>query len=429
MISRKPAEKPHFLLYGVPRAKGDGRTQVWDSGAFKVDNVPLGGNVSFLDYDGVVFSAGAFTKIERGINWAEVVCISRADLDLREREFYTAIKRGSTVVFLLHYLPKRVGFQEFDKNADLFTRIAASLGIEWHCHERPIPYIESLAPEFSEYVSRFGAGYVTLSHEGDDKEFLKPICGRVDQIFGAVVAEKLFLLPSVVPQSGEQVQQIVTAAISAANCYRKRVSREIPAWAHEFGFTEEKRRHAELESLQRQVLALETEIDRYREWKAALCLQSEALVDVVVKLLDRFFGLCVVVDEKRVEDATLRDGRDSILAVFEIKGVKGNFSRANVGQVDAHRERLGLPADTPGVLIMNTMMSADSLQAKDEAPHPDIIKKAVMEHVVLLRTIDLLRLAAAAEAGRFDRQCFRQAILSESGWLKWEDGDLMVAKA
>lgn len=134
----------------------------------------------------------------------------------------------------------------------------------------------------------------------------------------------------------------------------------------------------------------------------------------------------LVVDDRCVDDATLRGDGDSIIAVFEMKGVKRNFSRADVGQVDAHRERLGLPAGTPGILIMNTMMVADSLKAKDQAPHPDIIKKAVAEHVVLIRTLDLLRLADAAEAGDLDREQFRRDLLRDSGWMTWKEGRLSV---
>ena len=58
-----------------------------------------------------------------------------------------------------------------------------------------------------------------------------------------------------------------------------------------------------------------------------------------------------------------------IQAVIEIKGVKGNFTRANVNQVDSHRERLKLPPTTPGILVMNTLMGVGSLQEKDQPPH------------------------------------------------------------
>ena len=67
---------------------------------------------------------------------------------------------------------------------------------------------------------------------------------------------------------------------------------------------------------------------------------------------------------------------------------------------------------------MNTMRNADSLAGKEERPHPDIIKKAVGDNVLMIRTIDLLRYINAIQNGRATADEFRRIILSESGWLE-----------
>ena len=173
---------------------------------------------------------------------------------------------------------------------------------------------------------------------------------------------------------------------------------------------------------------LRGQIDGYISFKGALCYQSDPLVEVVRKMLDHFFGISLTIDDKCIEDATLLDDEGTIQAVFEIKGVKGNFTRANVNQVDSHRERLSLPSTVPGVLIMNTLMGADSLQEKDQAPHPDIIQKAVADHVLLIRTLDLLRYADGIEQGKLTKEAFRNTILTESGWLKVEGKTATIVK-
>ena len=71
----------------------------------------------------------------------------------------------------------------------------------------------------------------------------------------------------------------------------------------------------------------------------------------------------------------------------------------NAYQVDDHRERQEVPPNTPGILIMNSLMNSDSLEDKDQRPHPDIIKKAAADGVLLMRTLDLLRYASAVEDG------------------------------
>jgi len=426
--SQIATNEPRLLAYAVPRSPDNLEIHEWQGEGFKVLDVPAGSDVSFLDYDGIVVFGGAFDKVKQGFDWAEVVCTNQADLDLRERELHTAFQQGKVAIFLLHSLPKRAGLNEVDSKTDLFRRIAASHGIDWNCRTRPSPVVDSLVPEFRDYIGRFGSGYVTLNCEGLDDGLVKPICKDSHGIYGVAIADQLLLLPCVFPQSAEQVQQVVMTAVAAAIAYRERTSCDIALWANEFGFGREQMLRAQFELLEQQAVKLEGEIDQYTRWKGALCFQSEPLVRIIVSMLDHFFGITLVVDDKCIEDATLRNDKHAILAVFEIKGVKGNFTRNHVNQVDSHRERLGLTTSTPGVLIVNTMMKADSLSEKEEPPHPDIVKKAVADNVLLVRTLDLLRFADGVEKGIFAADDLRSLLLTQTGWLRVEADKTEVLK-
>lgn len=131
-------------------------------------------------------------------------------------------------------------------------------------------------------------------------------------------------------------------------------------------------------------------------------------------------------DDKLIEDASIRNPNGEIRAVIEIKGVKGSFKREHVNQVDSHRERLGVGPDTPGILLMNTYKDVNSLKNKDERPHPDIVRKAADDGVLLVRTLDLLRLADLVEKGLISGQQVLDWILSAAGWLKVENGTVEV---
>ena len=420
---------PRFLGYVLPRARHDNEPKVKTYEEFVLHDVPQGSSVSFLDYDGVVLFAGAFERVHSTMmDPPRMVCVSHADLDLREREFFSAVQHGKPVIFLVPHLLQTVGFGGVDPQCDLFRRFAHNLKLGWHCREQPSPVVESYAPEFREYINRFGTGYVEFHVDKQREDLFKPLCGGSDSVFGLVVAGKIFLLPSAVPQNPDQLDRILVAAITATLAYRKRMSSQMPVWVNEFVFTREADLRTQLEDLQKKALELEGEIDRYADFKGALCFQSEPLVKVVSNVLRDFLGVSLTVDDKCIEDATLRDEQDSVLGVFEIKGVKGNFTRGNVNQVDSHRERLGVPTNTPGILIMNTLMDADSIKEKDQRPHPDIIKKAVADGVLLVRTLDLLRYANAVEEGALTREAFRQTILGESGWLKVENGKATVVR-
>lgn len=426
--SANMGNEPRFIAYAVPRARNDEKVHIWNGDGFKVFSVPLGDDSSFLDFDGMVFFGGAFDRVVNGFSRTEVVCANQGDLDLREREFYSAVLGKKPAVILLHRLLQRVDFCDVDFRTDLFRRIAVSFEIEWNCSERPSPLVESTAPEFRDYVSRFGAGYVALKYRGREMDFLKPICKVDSTIYGVTIVDKVVILPCIIPQSAEKAQQIVTAAVAATIAYRKRVSREKPNWVGEFIFDRERKLGTELDAAQQQAVKLESEIDNYADWKGALCFQSDPLVNVILRLLDHFFGIKLVVDQKYIEDATLRGDNDAILAVFEIKGVKGTFTRGNVNQVDSHRERLGVPPTTPGVLIMNTKLGAASLKEKEEQPHPDIIGKAVDENVLLVRTLDLLRFADGVEKGFFKANDLRTLFLTKAGWLRVQADNVEIVK-
>ena len=138
-------------------------------------------------------------------------------------------------------------------------------------------------------------------------------------------------------------------------------------------------------------------------------------------------GIELQIDDKCIEDATLRDDKGEVIAVLEIKGVKGNFSRNHVNQIDSHRERLALAPTTPGILVVNTMMSAESLDDKDARPHPDIVFKAKADNVLLIRTLDVIRYANAVERKILTAKSFRTHLLESTGWLHVEvDGASVV---
>ncbi len=394
-------------------------------GEFELHDVPLQSEVSFLDFDGVVTFAGSFERSDRRYSVEETICIAPADLDLRERELVTLLQQHKPILFLVNVLP--IGLH-ISPQTDLFRRIAQKFRIQLAGGEHSTPFVESCVPEFADYVRRFGTGYVTLFPSDKYKEDFTSLCIAENFVFGTAWANKLFILPSAVPERVKQVPQIVASAILGVLEYRRRMSRALPDWVSGFSFSKEAELREKATELHMQAAKFEAEVDTYATFKGALCLQSDPLVETVRKLLQNFFAITLKIDDKCIEDATLNDGEGNIMAVFEIKGVKGNFTRNQVNQVDSHRERLNIPSSKPGVLIVNTMLSALSLSEKDERPHPDIIKKAAADNVLLIRTLDLLRYSDAVERGVLTRESFRATILGNAGWLRVESDNAAVIR-
>jgi len=416
------------LAYALPRGKNDKQPRVIVRDEFLLFDEPLHSPESFLDFDGVVTFAGAYETVKKDALSRHIVCVAPADLDLREREFYTGVEKGKTFVFLLPKIDRYIDGRQIDPQCDLFRRFARRWGLTWDAIPTPCSDIQSTIPEFRDFISRYGTGYVGLRYQTEFKESMKPICSASGVVLGLVIVGRVFLLPCTKPDTDKLAMEMSAVAIEAAVAYRRRISTEIPEWAAQFAFTEETALREKAGDLHSQIARIEGRIDGYVSCKGALCYRSDPLVEVVGKMLDHFFGISLTIDDKCVEDATLQDDEGTVQAVFEIKGVKGNFTRANVNQVDSHRERLRLPATTPGILIMNTLMGANSLEEKDQPPHPDIIQKAVNDRVLLIRTLDLLRYADAVEQGELTKEGFRRTILTESGWLKVENTAVEIVK-
>ena len=418
-----------FLAYALPRMVGDTVQNICSGAEFDLHDVPTGANPAFPDFDGVVVFAGAFEELSSTPVGSISQCVNPVDLDQRERQFFTMVGQGHPFVFLLPFLPDPTRLWEGGNESDLFRRVASKLKLSWQSSSTPHPALISTVPEFDEFISSYGTGYVSMTRPAGNSDTSAVICSYGDDLYGMVLYKNIFLLPCAHPQTHKQAVDMASAATAAVIAYRRRVSRELPTWVGQFAFEHETKLVAEVADHRRELQNLDAKIDTYKKFKGALCLQSDPLVGGVEKIMNHFFGVHLVVDdEKKIEDATIRDSSGNIIAVVEIKGINSNFDRKLVNQIDGHRERLKLPTSIPGIAIVNTFRSADSLTGKDQSPNREIIGKAVQDNVLLIRTLDLLRFANLVEQGIKTKAEFQNILLKESGWLKVDDNSVTVVK-
>jgi len=106
----KPDKTPaiRVLSYGLPCENYDIKYAIHDCGDFEIDDEPLEASISFLDYDGIVLFAGAFEKVNSytkhnvlygNSTETEITCAIPDDLDLRERELFTSIRKDKIAIF------------------------------------------------------------------------------------------------------------------------------------------------------------------------------------------------------------------------------------------------------------------------------------------------------------------------------------------
>ncbi len=425
------SELPKYLAYALTSNAPQHCLIEFDD--LHLQDVSLIAEESFLDFEGVVTFAGTFEEVREVHNVLRetkrsVVCRAPDELDRRERQFVTGLQQELTFIFLVPGISVTINLHSISPRVDLFRRILAQNGISWISLPNPLAHVDSFEPEFRAFINQYGTAYVQYGLHDSNSKNLKPLCGIGDNVHGFSLGNRVFFLPCAYPQSHNQAIEVALTAIRAVRAYRERISESMPEWVEEYRFEKESGLVAECENLQDQLTAIESEIDVFKRYKGALCFRSDPLVGAVAEILNDFFDIELDVDEKFIEDAVLKDEQDETLAVFEIKGVNNCFRRANVNQVDSHRERLELPDTTPGILIMNTKMSASSLADKDQPPHSDIIKKAADTKVLMIRTLDLLRCADLCQTGKLSKETFLENLLSGGGWLKAEGDKIEIVK-
>ncbi len=413
----------NVLAYALPPEpwKNDYEPLVFECDDLDLHSLPLGDSDSFLSYDAVVVFAGAFEHVWMNDQGFQRVSCFNHDLDKREREYHTMIGGNKPLILLLPELPEHHDFR-----SDLFRRIFARLPMPWYTLKGGLPSIKAEVIEFQPFIERHGFARVYFRHELPSVPSPTVIAGAKDEIYALCYDLTLFILPCVAPMTRPEAAQAAAEAARCVFAYRQRLTRELPAWVREFQFARERELGQRLDALRREVTTVEQHLAPYTVCKGALCHRSGPLVEVVVEILRSALKLRVQVDDQKVEDARILADDESVLSVVEIKADGTSFKRAHINQVDDHRERLGLSRSTPGLLVMNTMTKATTLSEKDEPPHGDIIEKAVAENVVLVRTLDLLRIVDLVEQGKVGAEDARGRLLTGFGWLTVRDDKLEV---
>ena len=92
---------------------------------------------------------------------------------------------------------------------------------------------------------------------------------------------------------------------------------------------------------------------------------------------------------------------------YEIKGINGGLKREHINQVDSHRERLGLPTEIPGLLILNDFSDINGLQERKAKRFDQVhLGHADKLNIRILRTTTLLEIVVALRRkGIVGRSC------------------------
>lgn len=387
----------------------------------------------FDEYDGVIVFQGTFEQFNVGSTIAELVVFDKDELDKRMREFNLLVDGGGFTCFILCE-PFYEGDEYNDWRAtDLVKRVLSDdFLFRANFPSRVSPVTPKLS-EFKSFIERFGAAHSWFDPMGSWER--RPIAMVGTHLVGMTVGRHIFCIPAQlpiakrgkVPEANPDTEEFFELLADAVVSVVKKQAVALPAWVDGYQFDEERTLLEQRAALAEQLASLDSKVDAFKRFKWILVRAGDDLVDSVKHVLEAGFGFKVEVDEQYREDAKIvgEDGKPVVL--LEITGVNAGVQRDKVGQADYHRERAGLAETFPSVLIVNAnIKKARSLEEKDQPVASDQVRHAKKLGVLILRTLDLLRLLVLHQRGAVSKADVERLLTTESGWLKITDAGCEV---
>lgn len=190
-----------------------------------------------------------------------------------------------------------------------------------------------------------------------------------------------------------------------------------PIWVNSIYVSNECDLKENLNILANNLNEIKSQITKISFFKSVLYLKHDELIDPILAIFSHL-DISSFREEKYEEDFFICDDNNEKIIICEVKGTKNNIARKYVNNLDNHRDMNGLPADFPALLIVNTFAEANSLKEKDLPISPDIIKHAVNNNVIVMRTLDLLNVINLIEANQLTKEDFLNLIKEKAGWIK-----------
>ncbi len=396
---------------------------------FRLDFLPFNTERRFNEFDGVILFQGCFENIQGGTDWAgrgfDTLTYSKDELDRRLNETKLLLKKGGYICFVLcrRFVDGDGGKWSNTDLAKIFLNLSSFYRTDLSTRTTGMRCVRN---EFNRFLEIYGACRATFWNLNENIE-IKPIAMLGSKLAGMIMWDERFFVPALLPEKTEErINEFFTLLADALVATRRKLVFEVPDWADKLLFPNEPSLREEKANAIARIEEINAEIDVYRNYKKALVQGDDQLVDTVSDILHKGFGLKINSIDEYKEDLKIVDEDDSPLVFCEIKGVNRGIKREHVNQADSHRDRAGLPASFPAVLIVNThIKNARSLDEKDKDVPIEQTVHAKKNNVLILRTLDLLRLLCVTLKQSIPKLTILHLLQSPGGWLrvadeKWE---------
>jgi len=338
-----------------------------------------------------------------------------------QQEIIYALRRGKTVCFLHHKVPAPKAQTDWFRHRECFIGFyfLSHFKLKIRMAGLRLALMTVKRSDFQQFVERYGATYNDFETLGD-VEGLDRLCEWHKFLTGFSVPAlrgRLIFLPCYNPQVSErQIHELFADLAKSIIAYISRVRSEPPDWLEEFQFSQERPIAREIATLSESLAQARRRKEPYEERKTILFLHDYALEQAVPQFL-RSLGLQTERDERYEEDFWILEG-DTRIIIGETKSYNHNLKRGGIFNLYNHREAYEFPKDFPALLVVNTFITAKSLQDKCHPIEPGERREAAHNNILIMRTLDLAYIIDLMDRGELTPERFLELLRTQNGWLR-----------
>ncbi len=210
------------------------------------------------------------------------------------------------------------------------------------------------------------------------------------------------------------------------------MTEEYPAYLDDMEVGDERSIRARIEALTAELATLTRALDDARRAKRILLVEGDDLADEVVRFLHEDLGLDVTRKAlgSEGEELWLPDPEGRPWTFVQVMACDdGNVTKHDIAQAMLRRVKAGKDEDTPVVLVANTFRASHALVDRDSPIPPEVVRRCAEDRILVVRTMDLVRLGQRALNGFPAAEQLRDALASRGGWLEVDPSLTATARA
>ena len=420
-------KKHKIALFGIEQHLGGVLSDI-EASQYSIHCVTKDSTERLSDFDSVMVFQGAVERVgssETVFGESKWIDCDTDELDARIKEVVQVCKKGGFIlVILTRPFHDTYGGKTY-LDTDIAKRLSNFRGLYRYDMDTPDPIVRPLKGELGGFCDKYGRAYSYFNLAGGDGaiDFRPLLKGYGDKVVGFSMHRSVYFIPSLLPKFNKWEDYLHELAGSVLSIYKK-FSIELPEWVERVRLNGEVALRAEIDKCEEGIRLAKSKLMEYSNFKRVLIESGEDLVKSVSKLLSTITALSVDCKDDKKEDCRLIDGAGNVVALIEVKGLNGNVKMSNVSQAFEHRERTPGYENLPVILIANTFIGgARSEEEKDKAPEEEQVSLAERHKVLILRTLDLLRMYNAVSSGRYTKEKVVELLLTKVGWWSFEKED------